>query len=228
LASRIEDYAMLGDGRTAALVSRTGCIDWLCLPRFDASACCAALLGTEENGRWQLAPCEATGSERRYQDDTLVLQTDFTGARGVVRLTDFMDVAAPQPTLIRIVEGLHGTLRMHCTLAPRFDYGLMPPRCTFRDDAWVAIAGADLLALRSDVVLWETMPGTVSGEFDVVAGQKLAFILSHGPSHLAPPDAKGALARTLRFWRDWTAQFQFATPWRDAVMRSLLTLKALT
>jgi GH15 family glucan-1,4-alpha-glucosidase len=230
MASRIEDYAMLGDGRTAALVSRIGSIDWLCLPRFDSDACCAALLGDDTNGCWQIAPCEPFSTTRRYQDDTLVLHTEFTTGTGVVRLTDFMDPGAPQPTLVRLLEGLDGTVRMRCHFALRFDYGLMPPRMVRDKDALLAMVGADMVALRGSLPLEQRERGNAVAAFDVAAGQKLAFVLSYGPSHGAAPDGvdpEAALQRSLSFWRDWAVQFQFATPWREPVMRSLLTLKAL-
>jgi GH15 family glucan-1,4-alpha-glucosidase len=222
---------MIGDGRTAALVSREGSIDWLCLPRFDADPCCAALLGTRQHGFWQIAPCAAADSQRHYQGDTMVLQTEFATASGRVRLTDFMPVDSEQPMIVRAVTGLDGTLSMRCELALRFDFGLLTPRLRRHDDALVATAGPDLIALRAPIPLKQCAGNTIEAEFDVAAGQDVAFVMSYGPSHRAPPDgidATTALHDTLAFWRDWAGRFQRETPWRDAVMRSLMTLKALS
>ena len=231
MASRIEDYAMIGDGRTAALVSRGGSIDWLCLPRFDADPCCAALLGTQQNGYWLIAPCGAATARRRYLGDTLVLETDFAVASGIVRVTDCMPVGTDQPTLVRRVTGLDGTLRMRCEMALQFDFGLLPPRIRCHDDVLVAIAGPDLVAVRAPIALEQSDDGVLVAEFDVAAGQELAFVMSYGLSHRAPPDAVDAgkvMNDTLAFWNDWAGQFRRETVWRDAVVRSLLTLKALS
>src|SRR5690242_19324443 len=206
MSDPIEDYALIGDGRTAALVSRTGSIDWLCLPRFDSGACFAALLGTDEHGRWRIAPCEDAQSTRCYADDTLVLQTEFTTASGRLRLTDCMAIDADQPTLIRRVEGLKGSVRTHCELRPRFDYGLMALRIKQSDDTLLAIVGPDQLALRSPIALRETEHGCAIAEFTVAQGQAIDFVLRHGPSHRPPPpwlDATHALDTTLTYWRDW-------------------------
>ncbi len=230
MASRLEDYAMIGDGRTAALVSRTGSIDWLCLPRFDSDACCAALLGTEQHGCWQIGPCETATARRQYQGDTLVLQTEFSTASGRARVTDLMAIGTAQPTLIRRVTGLDGTLRLRCMLAPRFDFGLLPPRFRQHDGALLAIVGPDMLVLRSSLPLKEIRPGVAEVTFDVAAGQELDFVLSYGASHTPPEaatDATQMLEHTLAYWREWAGQFHGDTPWRDAVMRSLLTLKGL-
>jgi len=221
---------MIGDGRTAALVSRTGSLDWLCLPRFDSDPCLSALLGTEEHGSWRIAPCDEAGTRRCYLDDTLVLQTEFTNQSGCVRLTDFMAMGTEQPTLVRTVTGVSGTVRVRCDLKLRFDWGLMPPRIARHDDALLAIVGPDMAVLRAPVRLEETEAGTMSAEFDIGAGDELAFVLSYGPSHRPPPQAivaSAALDRTLAYWRDWAGKFQRETPWREPVMRSLLTLKGL-
>jgi GH15 family glucan-1,4-alpha-glucosidase len=221
---------MIGDGRTAALVSREGSIDWLCLPRFDSDACCAALLGTARHGAWRIAPAGDFTSRRQYQDHTLVLCTEFASGSARVRLTDFMDVTAEHPTVVRLLHGVQGTMRMRCIMAPRFDYGLVPPRIVPRDGAMLAVIGPDLLVLRAPVAFSIPEPGSVSAEFDIAAGQSCAFVLSYGLSHLPPPAAvepDDALARTLKFWRDWAGQFHFETAWREPVLRSLLTLKAL-
>jgi GH15 family glucan-1,4-alpha-glucosidase len=231
MALRIEDYAMIGDGRTAALISRKGSIDWLCLPRFDSDACCAALLGTGEHGHWSLAPCADAETERRYRGDTMVLDTTFRTGGGEVTLTDFMPMHTPQPTIVRQVSGVSGSVRMHCRFAPQFDFGLVRPRIRRQQDAVTAIAGSDLVALRAPITLCVADDAAVTATFDVAAGQSMAFVLSYAPSHLPVPDAidvPQALQDTLGDWRDWAARFQRETPWRDAVMRSLLTLKALT
>ncbi|HUB47338.1 MAG TPA: glycoside hydrolase family 15 protein [Acetobacteraceae bacterium] len=231
MASRIEDYAMIGDGRTAALVSRDGSIDWLCLPRFDADPCCAALLGTQRHGYWRIAPYSAATVQRRYLGETLVLATEFTGAEGAVRVTDCMPVGTDQRIVVRRVTGLDGTLRMRCELALRFDFGLLPPRMRRHDDALVAIAGPDLVAVRAPIALEPDNDGVMTAAFDVAAGQELTFVMSYGPSHHAPPgaiDADKAIRDTLAFWNGWARQFRRETPWRDAVMRSLVTLKALS
>ncbi len=153
MTSRIEDYAMVGDGRTAALVSRGGSIDWLCLPRFDSDPCFTALLGSDRHGHWRVAPCGPTSVRRRYVDDTLVLQTEFSSQSGTVRLTDFMVMGAQHPTLVRKVSGLHGSMRLRCDLALRFDWGLMPPRVVRHDGALLAIVGPDMAVLRAPVAL---------------------------------------------------------------------------
>ena len=231
MASRIEDYAIIGDGRTGALVSRDGSIDWLCLPRFDSGACCAALLGTEANGFWRIAPCTPATRTRAYRGDTLVLDTEFADETSRVRLTDFMPVGTDAPVVVREIVGLHGSMGLRCDLAPRFDYGLVRPRVRRQDEVLLAIAGPDLLAVRAPVALDCSDDGCLGAEFTVDAGQTQTFILSHGPSHCPPPAAVNpaeALESTLSYWRTWAARFDRQTPWRDAVMRSLLTLKGLT
>ena len=180
---------MIGDGRTAALVSRGGSIDWLCLPRFDADPCCAALLGAQQHGYWRIAPSGAATVQRRYVGDTLVLETEFAVASGIVRVTDAMPVGTDQPMVVRRVTGLDGTLRMRCELALRFDFGLLPPRMHRHDDALVAIAGPDLVAVRAPIELEANDEGVMTAEFDVAAGRELAFVMLYGPSHRAPPDA---------------------------------------
>ncbi|HET8995164.1 MAG TPA: glycoside hydrolase family 15 protein, partial [Acetobacteraceae bacterium] len=230
MPSRIEDYAMIGDGRTVALVSRTGALDWLCLPRFDSDPCCAALLGTEDNGRWCISPCGPASTRRGYVDDTLVLQTEFTSDAGSARLTDFMAMGTETPTVIRKLTGISGTMRMRCELSLRFDWGLMPPRIVRQDGALLAIVGPDLVALRAPVHLEQSEPGSMTAEFELPAGAEVNFVLTYGTSHYPPPkpvDAGKAEADTLGFWRGWAATFQSKTPWRDAVLRSLITLKGL-
>jgi GH15 family glucan-1,4-alpha-glucosidase len=231
MTSRIEDYAIIGDGRTAALVSRSGSIDWLCLPRFDSEACCAALVGTTEHGYWQIRPVQDTRVERRYDGDTLVLHTDFAGESGRVRLVDFMAIGQQNPVLIRRVIGLEGNLHLRCEVRLRFDYGLMPPLLTSENNMLLAVSGPALLALCCPLALMVAEDDCAYVEFDVSARQVMDFVLIHCPSHERPPagvNVSKALDATMIFWRDWMKGFQRRTESRDAVVRSLLTLKALT
>ncbi|HVZ10302.1 glycoside hydrolase family 15 protein [Rhodopila sp.] len=226
----IETYALIGDGRTAALVSRHGSIDWLCLPRFDSAACLAALLGTPRNGFWKIAPCGAFEVSRQYQDNTLVLQTEFTQGSATVRLTDLMVVASDRPVLMRHLTALRGNMRLRCEVAFRFDYGLVVPSLRQTEDALIAIAGPDLVVLRGPVHLAAAEDQTLWAEFEISEGQSRCFSLCHGDSHLDPPaepDPDQSLRDTLTFWRRWAARFRGGTRWDGAVLRSLLTLKAL-
>lgn len=227
----IEDYALIGDGETAALVSRAGSVDWLCWPRFDDDACLSALLGTRENGRWLIAPRAKVGLvERHYRDDTLILETDLHTDEGVVRLTDFMPVRGRHPALVRIVEGLAGAVPMHLELRLRFDYGALPPWGAVEDGVYTGMVGPDHVVLRAPVGL-ELHGDDVGCTFTARAGQRLAFVLGYGPSTGPTPDpvdADAALIATERYWRAWIAGFDAArTRWPAQVKRSLLTLKAL-
>lgn len=234
----IEDYALIGDGETAALVSRAGSIDWLCWPRFDDDACFAALLGNAENGCWSLAPAtlsEAAAPGRRaYLEDTLVIQTEFETAQGRVRLTDFMprrDRTSGAPSsLVRIVEGLAGSVPMRSDLRLRFDYGMLAPWSECEGRRLVAKLGPDLIVLHAPTPLAVEAHCCVS-EFAVQAGEVLSFVLRYGPSHAPVPgpiDVDAALAATLRDGREWIARFDAGrTHWPAAVKRSLLTLRAL-
>ena len=228
--AHIADYALIGDGRTAALVSNHASIDWLCWPRFDSDACLAALVGRAENGRWSLAPLEALAhSSRRYDGDTLVLHTDMETASGAVRVIDFMPAGRSDSRIIRIVEGLSGVVAMQSALRLMFDFGSVPPWTEIeRAEARMAI-GPDLVLLRGAVALeWEG--GELIATFDVAAGERVCFELAYGASLAPAPervDAEDALQSTLAFWRDWIARFNKFTPWPEAVRRSLLTLKAL-
>jgi GH15 family glucan-1,4-alpha-glucosidase len=233
---RIEDYALLGDCETAALVGRDGSIDWLCWPRFDSPACFAALLGGPEHGRWLLAPAEpATRIDRRYRGDTLILETDVETATGAVTVVDFMPLRGTQSDLVRTVIGRRGRVAMRMELAIRWDYGVTVPWVTHLDDGSPhgtlrAIAGPDMLLLRADVPLRGEALTTV-GEFVVEAGQEVGFVLTYAPSHLPAPQAvapASALEDTAAFWTAWAAQCTYHGEWREAVVRSLLTLKALT
>jgi GH15 family glucan-1,4-alpha-glucosidase len=235
----IEDYALIGDCVTAALVARNGSIDWLCWPRFDSDACLAALLGNENHGRWSIAPAEPVlRTERRYRDDTMILETVFETKSGSVALIDFMpmlhgqSMVSTRTAIIRIVEGRSGSVPMQLHLALRFDFGLSVPWVTKLDDGLgiSAVAGPHRVALRSPVeTRGEDMATTA--EFTVTAGQSLPFVLSYGRSHRPVPpalDPQQALAATDGFWRDWSSRCQYRGRWRGPVMRSLLTLKALT
>ncbi len=232
MAHRIEDYALIGDCETAALVARDGSIDWLCWPRFDGGACFAALLGDRDNGRWLIAPVDAPGTIRRhYQGETLVLETEFETATGSVSLVDFMPLRDDASNVIRIVFGKRGEVRMRTELVIRFDYGSLVPWVTRRDDeTMLAVCGPDMAVLRTEVKLHGEDMKTV-GEFTVSAGQKVAFVLGYGPSHLDPPqriDPFAALEETLEFWRQWSERFTSTGPEAKLVHRSLITLKALT
>jgi GH15 family glucan-1,4-alpha-glucosidase len=232
MPSRIEDYALIGDCHTAGLVARDGSLDWLCVPRFDAGACFAALLGTPDNGRWLIAPASEVRAVRRaYRECTLVLDTEFTTAEGVVTLTDCMLPFGDGSEVLRIVEGKEGEVPMRTELIIRFDYGSVVPWVRSEEGGLRAIAGPDMLHLHTDVPLRGEKFTTV-GDFTVVPGRRVAFLLTWHPSHLAPPpdpDPYEALTKTERWWRDWTAErCPHAGDYREAVMRSLITLKALT
>jgi GH15 family glucan-1,4-alpha-glucosidase len=227
----IEQYALIGDTRTAALVGRDGSINWLCLPRFDSAACFAALLGDTENGRWRIAPQDAVRAvRRRYRRDTLVLETDFDTPEGSVRVIDFMPPGTQPPRVVRVVEGLRGQVPMHLDLRLRFDYGHTRPRLRRVDGARVAIAGPDSIWLRTPVETHDN-DAALHATFVVAAGEVLPFDLSWLPSHEHAPDRidpVGALADTESFWTDWISSCTYDGEWREAVVRSLITLKALT
>jgi GH15 family glucan-1,4-alpha-glucosidase len=228
---RIEDYALIGDCQTAALVGRDGSIDWLCVPRFDSPACFAALLGTPENGRWLVAPRGGGLAKRRaYRDGSLVLDTEFETESGAVRVTDFMPVRDGVPNLVRRVEGLRGRVDMGMELVIRFDYGSVVPWVRRSDGGVSAIAGPDRLILRTPVETRGENLTTVA-EFPVEAGQVVSFTLTWHPSYRPEPpavDAEAALGETESWWRNWSANCTYRGPYRDAVLRSLVTLKGLT
>ena len=227
----IEDYALIGDTYTAALVGRNGSIDWLCLPHFDSGACFASLLGTPENGRWLIAPsAPAVRVTRRYRPNTLVLETEFETDRGAVRLIDFMTPRLEEPDLIRIVEGVRGEVDMQMELIVRFDYGWVVPWVRRIDDHLRAIAGPDAISLWSGVPT-RGQDMTTRSEFTVRAGERVPFLLMWHPSHHAPPppiDVEDALHQTTLWWEEWASRCTYEGPWRDQVLRSLVTLKALT
>ncbi|MGH3133751.1 MAG: glycoside hydrolase family 15 protein [Gaiellaceae bacterium] len=231
MAGRIEDYGMIGDLQTVALVSRHGCIDWLCLPRFDSGAIFAALLGDAENGHWTIQPAgEFSSPGRRYRDDTLVLETDLETPSGTVRLIDFMPPRGTAPDLVRIVEGVDGAVEMRMELALRFDYGSIIPWVRNLDGTLVGIAGPDAVTVHTPVEL-EGRDLKTHAEFTVRAGERIPFVLTWFLSHQPLPeaiDAEKALSDTVAFWEDWSRRCSFAGKWHDAVRRSLLTLKALT
>jgi GH15 family glucan-1,4-alpha-glucosidase len=231
MALRIEDYALIGDCKTAALVGRDGSIDWLCWPRFDSAACFAGLLGTAENGRWLIAPEHPIlDVSRRYRPGTLVLETEFQTETGRAAVIDFMP-PADGADLVRIVVGQSGRVAFHIELVVRFNYGAIVPWVNRLDDGAInAIAGPERLVLRTPVELYGEDLKTM-GDFAVEAGQSIPFVLSHGLSFQSPPpaiDPFDALERTAAFWREWSDRCPDVGPWTDAVKRSLITLKALT
>jgi GH15 family glucan-1,4-alpha-glucosidase len=231
MASRIEDYAVIADTQTAALVGRDGSIDWLCLPRFDSPACFAALLGDQGNGHWRLTPAGGVKQvRRRYQGDTLVLETEYHTGDGVVRVVDFMAPRMADPDVVRVVEGVRGRVPMRMELRIRFDYGRLTPWVRRVGDALLAISGPEALVLRTPVGHHGEDRATVA-DFEVAEGDRLPFTLTWNLSHRPLPDAREplqALADTRAYWEEWAGQCTYRGQWRDAVMRSLLTLKALT
>ena len=233
MSSRIEDYALLGDLQTAALVSRDGSIDWLCFPRFDSAACFAALLGDEENGRWVVEPNEAVhATSRRYRHETLVLETDWETPGGAVRVIDFMPPRETAPDVVRIVEGISGTVRMRTELIIRFDYGSIVPWVQRMDgsNTRIAVAGPDGLCLRTPVDMRGENLRTVA-EFTVGEGQRIPFTLTWFPSYADSPkeiDPEQALRDTEEFWTDFCDRCTFEGGWHDELHRSLIVLKALT
>lgn len=231
--TRIEDYATIGDGESVALVGRDGSIDWLCWPRFDSAACFAALLGTREHGHWSIAPADhVTRTSRRYQPETLILETSFECADGEVRLVDFMPRRADGTHIVRIVRAVRGQPRLRLQIRARFDYGASIPWVTQPEDdesGLHMVAGPDRLTLRGPIAL-EANDGRMGCEFELAAGEQVAFVLSHSASHLdAPPplDANASLADTGKFWKSWSGRCDYGGPWREAVVRSLITLKSL-
>ena len=227
----IEDYGLIGDLQTAALVSQHGCIDWLCFPRFDSGACFAALLGDEENGRWSLQPASGiTSTERRYRGDTLVLETELACDEGVVRLIDFMPPRGEAPDVVRIVEGVEGTVPMKMRLSIRFDYGSIVPWVRRRDEGVHAVAGPDALFLATPVDLVGRNLHT-EADFDIAPGDRVPFVLTWYPSNRPSPervDAEQALVDTESFWREWVTDCVHVGRFREPLVRSLVTLKALT
>ena len=231
MAMRIEDYGLIGDLQTAALVGKDGSIDWLCLPRFDSPACFAALLADESAGHWALRPQGAGPcTTRRYRGDSLVLETEWDTDSGAVRVIDCMTPGDEEVDVVRIVEGVEGRVSMEMVLRLRFDYGSVVPWVRRTDGQLAAIAGPDAAWLTTDVPLHGEDFATRS-TFDVTAGQRVPFVLTYRPSHEPTPaviDAERAVAATESFWQDWMSDFRYEGAWSQAVRRSLITLKALT
>ena len=232
MPSRIEDYALLGDCETAALVAMDGSIDWLCWPRFDSDACFAALLGTPDNGRWQIAPSRGSARiSRRYRGDTLILETRFETDEGSALLIDFMPLRGQNSDVVRIVVGEKGSVEMRHELVVRYGYGRTVPWVTRLDDGTLqAISGPDMIVLNSPICSHGEGLKSVA-DFTVSAGERIPFVLTYGMSHLplpAPVDAEAALEQTEAFWNEWSKMGETKGEWSEAVRRSLVTLKALT
>jgi GH15 family glucan-1,4-alpha-glucosidase len=232
MAGRIEDYALIGDCGTAALVGRDGSIDWLCWPRFDSGACFAALLGEPSNGRWKIAAADAEAcAARRYLPGTMILETTFETATGVIAVVDFMPPQGRSSNLVRLVSGRKGEVQVQMEMVLRFDYGAVVPWVTRGPDhALQAVAGPDLVVLRTPVAVRGEGLTTVAA-FTVAAGQVIPFVLSYGPAHLSPPapiDALDSLETATAFWRGWSAASEQGGPYATVIERSLLVLKALT
>ncbi|MEU3657547.1 glycoside hydrolase family 15 protein [Streptomyces sp. NPDC032161] len=236
MAGRIEDYALIGDMQTAALVCRDGTVDWLCLPRFDSHAVFAGLLGTEEHGFWRLGPAwedeeqPPSAARRRYRGDSLVLESEWDTPRGTVKVTDFMPPRDGAPQVIRIVEGVSGRVPMRSELRMRFSYGRVTPWVHKVDGRTVAVAGPDSVWLDTSADTYGENLTTYS-DFTVAPGDRIAFTISWQPSHHEPPglpDPEGSLEATEEFWREWVEQCTYHGPYREAVVRSLIVLKALT
>ena len=225
----IEDYALIGDCHAAALVGRDGSIDWLCLPNFDSPACFAALLGAPEHGRWLVAPVGNSRSVRRYRPGTLVLETEFETSGGAVCVTDFMPMSKQRWDVVRIVKGLRGSVPMRFDLVIRFDYGSVVPWVRRCHGVLQATAGPDTLELRTPVAVRGENLRTVA-EFTVREGESVPFVLNYRPSFgdsVSAIDPDRALRSTQRSWRKWSNRIAADTPWREAIVRSLITLKAL-
>lgn len=231
MSQRIEDYALIGDCETAALVGRNGSIDWLCWPAFDSDACFAAILGTHKNGRWLIAPGEnVTATSRRYLGDTLILETRFETKSGTVALIDFMPPRGKASDIVRLVRGVSGTVKMRMELVIRFGFGADIPWVRRIDHSLLAICGQDMTVLRTPVETRGEDLTTVS-DFEVKAGETVPFVLTYGPSHLDPPapiDPEIALRETEEFWKEWRSHCSRDGDYHDLIVRSLITLKALT
>jgi GH15 family glucan-1,4-alpha-glucosidase len=227
----IEDYALISDRLSAGLVGRDGSIDWLCFPRFDSDAVFAALLGDEENGHWRLAPRSGgTCAHRSYRDDTMVLESVWETPQGSVRVTDFMPERGEAPDVVRIVEGLSGQVDMRSELRLRLGYGDVVPWVRHIDGMLAAVAGPDSVWLTSDVPHHGHHMASLA-DFTVSPGQRRSFVLTWNLSYARRPqpvEPDAALEETEKFWRGWAATCTYDGPYRDAVLRSLMTLKALT
>src|SRR5436190_2723264 len=234
MASRIEDYGLIGNTRTAALVSRTAAVDWLCVPRFDSDACFAGLVGYDEHGTWSFYPTVPVRETRqRYRENSMVLETEFVCDGGVVRITDFMPIESDEDRcdLARIVEGIEGEVPMEMLLTVRFCYGADRPSIFGTRDDLHFVAGPDALVLHGPVDTRVTADGRVSALLNVRKGTRIPFQLGWHPSHLEAPaglDVEAALVSTDSYWRSWAGRCTYEGRWKDLVVRSLLTLKALT
>ncbi|MFC7328491.1 glycoside hydrolase family 15 protein [Marinactinospora rubrisoli] len=232
MSTWLEDYALIGDMQTAALVGRDGSIDWMCLPHFDSPAAFAALLGDEQNGHWWIRPAAGAirATRRRYRPETLILESEWDTPEGTVRLIDFMPPRTGVPHVVRIVEGVSGSVRMSTALRLRFDYGNVVP--------WIHRSGTEVVAVAGPDSVWLSSPVPIEGHnfmhdstFTVSAGQRIPFVMTWHPSHTEESDhldAEKALSRTERFWHEWVEKCTYEGDYRDAVVRSLITLKALT
>ena len=232
MTGKIEDYALIGDCETAALIGRDGSIDWLCWPRFDSGACFAALVGSPNNGRWLIGAANpAARVSRRYRDGTLILETEIESREGAATVVDFMPPRDKASDVVRLICGKRGQVAMRTELVVRFDYGSLVPWVTRLDDGTLrAVSGPDMAVLRTPVPIRGEHLKTV-GEFTVSAGQTISFVLTYGASHLAPPapiDPVKALAETESYWQGWASRARRTGRWSDAMIRSLITLKALT
>src|SRR6266404_287440 len=229
--TKIEDYAFLSDTQTAALVSRDGCVDWLCLPRFDSGACFASLLGTRDNGHWRFWPKEKIDkTSRRYRGDSLILETEIETKKGAVRLIDFMPPRGENPDIVRIVEGISGEVAMQMELIIRFDYGRTIPWVRTGHGGLEVIAGPNGLILRTPIKTQGKDLTTVA-EFTVKKSERVPFVLTWFASHSNPPKKvtpDHTLRDTERYWKKWAGCCHRKTPWQDAVVRSLIVLKGLT
>jgi len=230
-ARSIEDHALIGDKRTCALVAKDGTVDWMCLPRFDGPAVFCSILGTPDNGEWRMAPASGiTDSTRRYAGETLVLETDMTCAEGRVRIIDLMSPEPSGPCLVRIVEGLEGSVPMESVVAARFDYGRTRPWVRYMPEGADLISGPEALRIVSPVEM-ARQEGDIAFRFTVGEGERVGFTLNHHLSHEpapAGPDPEQALAGALEWWESWSSRCPFEGPWREPVLRSLITLKALS
>jgi GH15 family glucan-1,4-alpha-glucosidase len=231
LASRIEQYALIGDTQTAALVGDDGSVDWLCAPRFDSPACFAALLGSPDHGRWLIAPARGgSATRRRYRDGTLVLETEFETPDGTVRITDCMPIRDEHIDVVRLVQGVRGRVTMRTELIVRFDYGSIVPWVRSRAGYFQAVAGPDALVVHSPIHL-KGADFRHTAEFEVSEGEVIPFVLTWYPSHHNTPhgaDARRAIAETTAWWRQWSERSTYRGEWADLVNRSAVTLKALT
>jgi len=231
MPGRIEDYAMVGDLQTVALVGADGSVDWLCFPRFDSPACFAALLGEEANGRWRIAPTAGGRcTARRYRPDTLVLETEWETSEGTIRVIDCMPPRGVAPDLVRVVEGVEGRVEVTSVLGVRFDYGHVAPWITVEGREVHVVAGPDALWLRASAP-HEERDGEVVSRFSVSEGERVPFVLTWSPSYGGRPvaiDGLQAVDDTERFWREWASDIDYVGRWQDDVRRSLVTLKGLT